>query len=93
MEGNTAGSADTPKLVTRTVDFTVGALLRGAMRRHLEEQRFRHRCRDLNIDWHESKRWLESDFIVRVTGAENIVRTWIGILVQRFASVAHQSED
>jgi len=55
--------------------YTAGLLLRGAFRRFLEKQKFIHS--EIRIEYRESKGWLDSDFLVKVTGPAVMVKGWL----------------
>lgn len=58
-----------------TVRFTLtaGALVRGSLRRALEEARFDLEGEGGGLEWREGKGWLSSDFHIRAHGPEEMV--------------------
>ena len=68
----TAPNPDRTVIVRGT--FTAGLLVRGYFRRFLAQERFIRV--PMRIEYEEQKGWLESDFLIAVSGPRRNVRAW-----------------
>ena len=61
--------------------FTAGLLLRGTIVRDLERFCFEN---DLELDLRESKGWLESQYLVKISGTNDSITKTVPILTRYF---------
>lgn len=66
-------------------EVVVGFLLRGSFRRLLDKEKFRRG--EIDIEYTESKGWIESSFFIKVNGPEIEVRAWFENLHKMIDSV------
>ena len=81
---NFQNNMKTDNIVIWKRKYTVGMLLRGAVRRFFDEQKFING--HVGIEYTESKGFLDSDFYLKVTGHPTFVKAWYSATDDRFES-------